>query len=330
MSPAYNRYAVNVHPIRSETVPRLLDLWNRRWGEVFPLDEALWHQQTLADVEHYRPDLSGGLELDSTPVAYLGVKTPPPIPSWPKQDPERAWISYLLVEPGREEEGKKLLEHTLTRLKNLGYRKVAYGSDPSHFFPGVPAGDAELERILLEARFAPGGVAQDFHRALTDYRVPEKARADLQKSGLEAVPCALADVPALLKFLAETFPGRWYYETVRRLQLEDEPSNILLLKSGSEVFGFAQLYPKSSRRIGPGLYWLRGFSENPGGLGPIGVSDKVRGTGLGMALLAYGVQRLQELGAEEMVIDWTTLADFYGRLGFRAWRSYRGYARGLE
>ncbi|RYM36671.1 GNAT family N-acetyltransferase, partial [Meiothermus sp. PNK-Is4] len=30
-------------------LPALLELWNRRWGRQFPLDAALWHQQTAGD-----------------------------------------------------------------------------------------------------------------------------------------------------------------------------------------------------------------------------------------------------------------------------------------
>lgn len=315
---------MKIRPLASSDIPQLFDLWQRRWGQLFPLDQALWNQQTSGDPQHYRPDLSCVL-YEAGLVGFIGVKTPPPIPAWPKQDPQSAWISYLLLEPGREELGKKLLEHSLNQLEQLGYHKVAYGSDPWHFFPGLPLEDSPLEQLLLEAGFEAGGVAQDFHRILGNYQVPTKAIADLEKSGFQITPCGLEDVPRLLSFLAETFPGRWYYETVRRLQSELEPSNLLLLKSQQEVLGFCHLYPKHSRRIGPGLYWLRAFSPNPGGLGPIGVSEKVRGMGLGMALLGYGVERLKDLGAEEIVIDWTTLADFYGKLGFGAWRGYKAY-----
>lgn len=318
-----------IRTLRRSDTPQLLDLWQRRWGRLFSLDEALWNQQTLGDPEHSRPDLSSVLEDETGPVAFVGVKTPPPVPAWPKQDPQKAWISYVLVEPGREGEGQRLLEHTLSALRALGYTRVAYGSDPAHFFPGVPLEDAELERLLLGAGFEPGSVAQDFHRSLASYTIPEKARSDLEHSGLEIVPCGVDEVPGLLRFLGETFPGRWYYDTVRRLALEDHPSHVLILRSQSEVLGFCQLYPTASRRIGPGLYWLRGISSHPSGLGPIGISQKVRGMGLGMALLAYGVGQLKDRGAEETVIDWTVLAEFYGRLGFRPWRSYRILTRVL-
>lgn len=50
---------------------------------------------------------------------------------------------------------------------------------------------------------------------------------------------------------------------------------------------------------------------------------------MGFALLCYGVQHLKDLGVRRMVIDWTTLADFYGKIGFQPWRSYYSYSRSL-
>jgi hypothetical protein len=39
-------------------------------------------------------------------------------------------------------------------------------------------------------------------------------------------------------------------------------------------------------------------------------------------LVARGAEIAKERGVGNCFIGWTTLRDFYGRLGFREWRSY--------
>lgn len=317
-------------------VPVVLELWNHRWGEQFPLDEALWGQQTVGDPRHFRPDLARVALEDGRIIGAVSLKTPPNPAAWANQDPKNAWISFLLVEPGREgDAGRQLLEYALEALRREGFERVQYGGDPSHFFPGVPLEDAGLAELLLgygfEIRKTEGKnrLEQDFIRDLSDYRLPEEARAALEASGLQIAPCPPEDVPSLLDFLAETFPGRWFYDTLERLKIEPTPADILVLKGEGRVWGFCTVYHAGSRRIGPGIYWRKALGPSYGGLGPIGVSRALRGKGLGFALLCYGVQHLKDLGVRRMVIDWTTLADFYGKIGFQPWRSYYSYSRSL-
>jgi GNAT superfamily N-acetyltransferase len=61
----------------------------------------------------------------------------------------------------------------------------------------------------------------------------------------------------------------------------------------------------------------------------MGLSPALRGRGLGLALLDRAMVHLASRGADEMVIDWTILLDFYGRLGFTPCRRYRHGERRL-
>jgi len=42
-----------------------------------------------------------------------------------------------------------------------------------------------------------------------------------------------------------------------------------------------------------------------------------------LALLDRSIQHLGALGAQEIIVDWTGLTRFYGRLGFSTWKRYR-------
>lgn len=198
--------------------------------------------------------------------------------------------------------GKPFLDYLLWNLKRHGFERVL-------FLLGYKA-----MRIIEHYGSGAGhGLADDAQR----------------NTRLETKSCTREDVPGLLDFLAENFPGRWLYDTQERLKVEPTPADILVLKGQGRIWGFCHLYHAGSRRIGPGIYWRKALGPGYGGLGPIGVSRDLRGRGLGFALLCYGVQRLKELGVQRMVIDWTTLADFYGKIGFKPWRSYLAYSRKL-
>jgi GNAT superfamily N-acetyltransferase len=309
-----------IRPLTPSDIPQLLATWNVRW-ESFPLRRLLWEQQTLGDPAHYRPDLSSNLE-----DAYIGVKTPPPLPDWQGQDPLKAWISYLVFPAGKTQAAHKLLQKTLLTLKEQGYKVVAYGTDPFHFFPGVPE-DPELEQLLVGEGFIPGKTVWDFYCYLGKYSVPAREKAALKRSGLQVESCTVEDIPALLRFLAQNFPGRWYYDTLARLEVEYAPASILLLKDGPVVVGFCHVYHKATRHIGPGVYWQH--SENAGGLGPIGISDTLRGNGLGTAFLYAAMAHLESLGVRQLVVDWTDLSGFYRRAGFKPLYVYKGYTAGL-
>jgi predicted N-acetyltransferase YhbS len=67
------------------------------------------------------------------------------------------------------------------------------------------------------------------------------------------------------------------------------------------------------------------LSDQPewGGIGPLGLSKEMRGLGAGLGVVAAGMRHLYQHGLKFARIDWTTLVDFYGRLGFKPSLKYR-------
>lgn len=315
---------MTLRTLKPRHVSGLLELWTRRWGDQFPLDLALWRQNADGDPRHFHVERCWVIEEGPAVVGCLTLKVPDDPPAWPGQDLRHAWISFLALEPGREPEfAPSLMDRALEWLRGAGFERVAYGGDPSHFFPGAPEDDVALGRILETAGFRPGEVVYDFIVDLQNYRLPDDVHRPLRRKGAVFDACGDGDVPALLRFVDSHFPGRWAYETRQRLAFEPAPADILVIKRGAEVIGFCHTYYRGSRRIGPSIYWRRAIGDRYGGLGPVGVAPAFRGRGLGFALLALSVEHLRRQGAQRAVIDWTTLVDFYGRLGFQVWRTYR-------
>lgn len=307
--------------------PAVLSLWNRCMGDSFPLDAPLFEQNVLKDA-HFDPSAVWVVEDERGELlAYAHAKVCKEPLGSAGTLPEQGWVGALAFEPNERgaQSARAVLQTALQWLKAQGRKRVSYGSDPAHLFPGVPAEQTLHQQILREAGFTISDhVAVDLIRDLADYRVPKKVESNLHRLRDQYTihSCTPQDVPALLRFLQQEFPGRWYYETVKRLEVEETPRDILIVTHGEDVVGFCHTFHRGSRRIGPSIYWRKLLGEAYGGLGPIGLAASTRGKGLGLALLCKGVEYVKEQGAARMAIDWTDLVDFYGKIGFRVWKRY--------
>lgn len=88
------------------------------------------------------------------------------------------------------------------------------------------------------------------------------------------------------------------------------------------VAGFLLSWHWQGHFLGPPVHWFPALGARFGGIGPLGIARSARSRGLGLALVAAGVDALRARGVERCLIDWTDLAEFYGRLGFRVAESY--------
>jgi GNAT superfamily N-acetyltransferase len=127
----------------------------------------------------------------------------------------------------------------------------------------------------------------------------------------------------MVRFFEREFPGRWRYDMLWKVEKEGSYHGIVGLIYKGEVHGFASIQDQSTRFPFGGGVWRQDLGAHWGSLGPIGVSQSVRGFGWGGALLAAGLMELQRRGVQRCIIDWTTLADFYGKHGFEKSRIYR-------
>ncbi|GIV21525.1 MAG: acetyltransferase [Armatimonadota bacterium] len=323
---------MQIRLLRMDDEPAVLNLWNRCMGAHFPLDSSLFEQNVLRDA-HFDPQAIWVVEdAGGNLLAYAHAKVCKEPLGSAGMMPEQGWIGALAFLPGDEglHAARQILQTALDWLKAQGRKRVSYGSDPAHLFPGVPAEQTLHQQLLQQMGFTISEhIAVDLVRDLADYRVPDEVEQNLHRLREEYTirSCTPDDVPALLRFLQKEFPGRWYYETVKRLEVEDTPRDILLLTHGEEVVGFCHTFHRGSKRIGPSIYWRKLLGEAYGGLGPIGLAESTRGKGLGLALLCKGVEYVKLQGAERMAIDWTDLVDFYGKIGFRVWKRYHPASR---
>lgn len=319
-------------PFQAAMAPEMIAVWNAAIGEAFPLDGALFRQNAVED-PHVVP---AGCHVACRPGygRVLGfciakvAREPLGSDGFLK---DRGWISMIAVHPSAQGKGvgTALLRRAEEFLRGRGRTRALLGGDPGHFFPGVPDGTPALG--FFSARgYRLRGDAYDLRRPLTDYRTPaaiETMVAD--RSEFDIRPLRRGEEPALLAFLDAVFPGRWRYTVARWLDRGGPIEDIMGVERAGSIVGFAHLFHPGSPWIGPSIAWTRQEGRRAGGLGPMGLARDVRARGLGLALLDRAVTHLMRLRVDEMVIDWTILLDFYGRLGFMPWKHYRHGERPL-
>ncbi len=227
-----------------------------------------------------------------------------------------------------------LLSGLKSAAAEAGFDRLVFGTDEGHLLPGLISEEGwELGGFLRQAMLSSGwrksgNLQVDVERDLSDYQLPEFCQAALAESGAEIRPGSEEDEGALESFLSQTFPGRWTYDVMTKFK-SGEAHQIDLLFWQGEAAGFSYTQNESSTNPIGGARWRLDLGENWASLGPIGVSEKVRGRRLGHALLGSSLNRLAQHGARRTIIDWTTLVDFYGVHGFQVNRTYESWSCAL-
>ena len=204
-------------------------------------------------------------------------------------------------------------------MRDRGASCVLFGMDNRHFWPGVPVDKPRLNDFLMIEGFSLGGEYFDLERDLTKYTAPR----ELPKDGVEFRVLTPDDHSLLVKFFEREFPGRWRYDILTKIEQEGCHHGIVGLFHKDAIHGFASIQDSKCKYPIAGAVWRKSLGDNWGTLGPIGVSQTVRGHGWGGAILSAGLLELQSRGVKKCLIDWTTLEDFYGKHGFQKTRIYR-------
>lgn len=301
----------------------LLELWNGTIGDEFPLDGRLLSQQLRLDTD---PRICLAVRGDGGRLAGAVLAKRAARPGASGAVPAAGYVSFLLTAPGSRGRGigGALLDAAFGWLAERGAATVSLGGDRYHFFPGRPVYDAEgseaLGRLAASRGFEPAGLEYDLIADIGRMDRPEGSVG----SGYEYGALRSGEAKAFSAFMRASFPGRWADEMAEGLAAGMDPADVLVARDASDgsIAGFARVCDGKGPVLAPSVYWRAAMGEAPGGLGPIGVDAARRGSGVGLALLRYGVAELGSRGVRTMAVDWTDLVDFYGKIGFRVWKRY--------
>lgn len=319
----------------------IVGLWNAAIGEAFPLDIRLYRQQIVPQtdaaalfVARYRDSA----QRCSAPVgAALAKISPMGTGGGGKAaaGSRTGFLSFIAIPRDRRREGigGALLARAEAWCRDHGAASIRLGSDYRHFFPGLPIDDSpesKATRAFFERRgYASGNVEYDLVADLRDIDLGLSAEAAFSAPGYRFSLCGDELRPAALDFLSKTFPGRWHREIAEAFEAGMEGIDLALALDAKNNLpvGFARICGEKSARLSPGLFWRGLLGDHPGALGPIGIASFCRGQGLGLALLRGSLASLKSRGTRRVVIDWTDLTGFYGKLGFAPWKTYLGMTK---
>lgn len=236
--------------------------------------------------------------------------------------PESGWIDALVVAPEFQQRGagRALLEWGEAWLRAQGCTMMRPGGSLRPFAPGVPLElhSAEFFQGFGYAARAENDIVWDLGHDLGEYVSP----AFLRAQNVTMRPARENDIDALHAFLEREFPGRWRYELEQHLRDGARISDYMLLESARGIDACCLMTLQGSVRP------VERFYPSPlprpwGQAGSIGVSADRRNAGYGSLLLDATLRHLRAQGVRGCIIDWTNIAAYYEKFGFKKHRAYR-------
>ncbi len=236
-------------------------------------------------------------------------------------DPDTAHITAIACNDSRC--AVDILAECKSVLRNRGVYRLAMGQDSGHLLAGCPTDWVKLADLLTIEGFQDQGEAIDLTHDLADYTPPCTVTADIQ-------PITEERIPLLREFLEREFPHRWRYDTMTKIEMEGRADFVYGLFLNGRCEGFAVTQDAGQEFLIGGAVFIEPFGADWCTLGPIGISQSIRGKGLGDQMLAGALLALKAKGGRKCLIDWTTLDAWYGRHGFQPARRYRSMVLRLD
>lgn len=294
------------------SIQEMVELWNAAMGKRFPLSETLFTRNVFHPLYL---DLSCSCLVieDDKLIGYLVAKSDP---FQILNHPQSLWISCLVVHPDyqRKGHGTNMLKHALKNEKT----DVLVGSDPHHFFPGIPS-ELTAAKVFFENQgFTLDGKAYDLRCDISKYRYTTPAMTETYVVQ-RLLPKHQGE---LFQHLDENYSTRRYKETEWSLLFEKDITSLVGLFHDDNLIGFVHVHSRGDSFWIPSVYWEKYNNPDIGGLGPVGIHKDYRGSGIGTYFMIETLKLLQREGIKEMGIDWTILIDFYKKFHFLPHRSY--------
>ncbi|WP_050613823.1 GNAT family N-acetyltransferase [Bacillus testis] len=311
---------MKIIPWQEDRLDEITSLWNKEIGNDFPIHQTLLRQNSMLDKNIVREGTLLAINQANEVIGFIVSKI------WKEElmaqsEKEHGYIQVLLVHSNyrRKEIGSMLLDRAEAALDRLHIKTIYLGSDPFHYFPGIPT-----QYSVAQKWFAAKGYTKTEQVAdlICSYKptdellhpLPKDARLTLLQEG---------DQESFLHFLNRCFPGRWEYEAKKYFEMGGRGREFVLLKKENQMIGFCRINDKSSPFIAQNVNWSALFNdEETGGIGPLGIDPLERGKGYGLSVVEGGIWFLRQRGISRIIIDWTNLIEFYQKLGYTVWKKY--------
>jgi GNAT superfamily N-acetyltransferase len=305
------------HPI--DDLPDATALWNAALGAQYPLTEKLFANVTRNPVpgqsgQHFiqRVNRTGQL------IGWIGTQINPN-----GANPTSGALLGIVVHPAYQRQGLggELLNHVLDYFKSQGVTRVMSGGRYPRIFPGIPVDLPHAQSFMEKQGWLFDQTDYDLFRRLEDYQTPTGLLDRLNADGVRIYAGSQADRAEVLAFNDREFAG-WASTYHYVASLGDDQDFLVARDPRRGVVGTLLMVTPQSHPQRVDALWKPLWGANAGGLGEVGVGKEERGRGLGIGLVAAGSEILKARGVGHCNIGFTSLVDFYGKLGYRVWRAY--------
>jgi ribosomal protein S18 acetylase RimI-like enzyme len=325
--------AARIRPLEDADLPAVAALWNASVGPRYPMSPALLRDVVVDNPSARRGDALLAVDAGDA-VRGFAYATFQRLP-----DPalagyhDRGHLQAVVVDPGwrRRGLGSRLAGALAGDAARGGRTTIEAGGGFFYLWPEVPTDLPDAGPFLEALGFEfDGGELHDLRGDVTGIALAERDRVALARAGLTAGHLDGRERDDLLRYLLAEFGPEWWHDLRWAMDAGMPPQRIVVLRTADgEIVGHARIHVDGDRPIGPPLFW-RGDRAGVGGLGPIGISARLRGHGIGRALLVTALHDLATQSSTDVVIDATTLLGFYGPLGFRPWMTFRSASAPTE
>lgn len=225
-------------------------------------------------------------------------------------------IVFLFVSPESRLKGvgTSLLKQSLEWFKQNDVHEIALGAKAgSYIFPGLP------KNLGIEGFFKKNGFEisddglVDMYQDITNWDVPQSVFDSVESENVKINFSNEKVAKDIVEFTKNNFPN--WYDNYKFDMERKKYEKVFYASIGDEIVGISKLW------VGD-CVWDLLFENNVGGGGALGVSEKHRGKGIGLAMKAWGTIKIKEKGIKYVWIGWTYAVDFYKKLGFKVWREY--------
>lgn len=305
---------MNIRKYEIEDDKKVFSLWKSTVGNIWPID-----LQFFLSVIHDSFDKTSHFvaEVDNEVIGFIASRSgdlnaPKP----------RGSILLILVDEAKQKKGigKILLKTALRDLKAHGTFDVQLGAGSgSYFWPGVPENLPNAISFFKSCNWNYSEKSFDLVGNLDSFSVPKNVH--FNQSILMNQPNE-TDVEALLRFEKENFPD-WFNYFNLAIQQHNYQNVLVAKKNNGDIVGSVLLFGPYKSGVDGNFKWKSILDDKMGGFGALGVSDKMRGQGVGMTIAIKATDILKNRGVNKSYLGWTWLVDWYGKIGYKTWRSYQ-------
>lgn len=303
-----------IRPFTTADLDALYALWGAALGASWPLSPRYLARMT-SGYPRYREGSHLVAERDGQVVGFVATQT--------DAAGHQAGIPLLMVSPQHQRRGigRRLHDAAVECLRQRGVAAIhlAHGGG-DYFWPGVPLNLPGAVEFFRSCGWDFLYTNYDLTRDLSDYQAPPGVLERAAGRGVVIRPSTAEQAAAVVDFERRVFPS-WaeYYQITAEA---GRPADILAAWDGTAVIGSLLLGKGDVAGLGAEAVWHQILGADMGTIGAVGVAKTRQGQGIGLALVAVASDILKARGVRQCHIGWTSLLDFYGKLGYTMWRAY--------